>query len=88
MDTELLILDDLGTEYETPFYNATVYNIINTILNSGKPTIISTNLDFKGISRRYDERVVSRLISAYTCLQFQGEDVRVQIANANKKALL
>lgn len=88
MDTELLILDDLGTEYETPFYNATVYNIINTRLNSGKPTIISTNLDFKGISRRYDERVVSRLISAYKCLQFQGEDVRVQIANANKKALL
>lgn len=85
METELLILDDLGTEYETPFYNATVYNILNTRLNSGKPTIISTNLDLTGIKRRYDERVVSRLISAYKCLQFQGEDVRVQIAQANKK---
>ncbi len=78
MSTELLILDDLGTEYETQFNNSTIYNIINTRLNSGKPTIISTNLDFKGISKRYDERVVSRIISVYTCLQFQGEDVRMQ----------
>ncbi len=79
MDTELLILDDLGTEYETPFYNATIYNIINTRLNSGKPTIISTNLNFEGISRRYDERVVSRIVAAYQCLEFKGEDVRMQI---------
>ncbi len=68
MESELLILDDLGTEYETPFYNATVYNIINTRLNSGRPTIISTNLDYAGIRRRYDERVVSRITAVYTCI--------------------
>ena len=79
MDTELLILDDLGTEYETPFYTATIYNIINTRLNSGRPTIISTNLDFGGISRRYDERVVSRIVAVYKCLEFHGEDVRLQM---------
>ena len=28
MDTDLLILDDMGTEYESQFYNATIYNII------------------------------------------------------------
>ena len=78
MDTDLLILDDLGTEYETPFYNATIYNIINTRLNRRKPSIISTNLDFSGISRRYDKRVMSRIISEYSCLEFKGEDVRFQ----------
>lgn len=78
MTTDLLILDDLGTEYETPFYNATIYNIINSRLNSGKATIISTNLDLSGIKRRYDERVVSRIISVYTCLEFRGDDVRLQ----------
>lgn len=77
--TDLLILDDLGTEYETPFYNATIYNIINTRLNSGKPSVISTNLDFGGIKQRYDSRVVSRIVAAYTCLEFKGEDVRLQI---------
>ena len=78
MDTDLLILDDLGTEYETPFYNATIHNIINTRLNRRKPSIISTNLDFSGISRRYDKRVMSRIISEYSCLEFKGEDVRLQ----------
>ena len=58
MDTELLILDDLGTEYESKFYNSTIYNIINTRLNRGMPTIISTNMDFRQIAERYDERVV------------------------------
>ena len=78
MDCDLLILDDLGTEYESTFYTSTIYNIINTRLNRGKQTIISTNLDFDGIAKRYDERVVSRLTSVYTCLQFSGEDVRLQ----------
>lgn len=83
IETDLLILDDLGTEYETAFYNATIYNIINTRLNSGKPMIISTNLDFGGIKQRYDERVVSRIVAAYTCLEFKGDDIRLQIKTNN-----
>ena len=85
MDCDLLILDDLGTEYESSFYSSTIYNIINTRLNRSKPTIISTNLDFEGIARRYDERVVSRLTSVYTCLQFSGEDVRLQKKRRSRK---
>lgn len=79
MDTDLLILDDLGKEHETKFYSSTVYDIINTRLNRNKPTIISTNMDFDAIKRRYDESVVSRLTSLYTCLEFKGDDVRLQI---------
>lgn len=85
METELLILDDLGTEYETPFYSSTVYNIINTRLNSGRPTIISTNLDYAGIRRRYDERVVSRITAVYACMEFKGEDVRFQLKQNGAK---
>lgn len=83
MNTDLLILDDMGTEYESQFYNATIYNIINTRLNCGKPSIISTNLDLAGIARRYDKRVVSRIVSMYSCLEFKGEDVRLQIRKNN-----
>ena len=83
MDTELLILDDLGTEYETKFYSSTIYNIINTRLNRSKPTIISTNMNFPQLSKRYDERVTSRLSSMYTCLEFKGSDVRLQIKKLN-----
>ena len=81
MNTDLLILDDLGTEYVTPFYTATIYNIINTRLNCGKPSIISTNLDLEGIAQRYDRRVMSRIVSMYTCLEFRGKDVRLQKRN-------
>ncbi len=83
INTELLILDDLGTEYQTSFYSSTIYNIINTRLNRGKPTIISTNLDFAGINRRYEERVVSRITAVYECLEFKGEDVRFQMKKNN-----
>lgn len=79
METELLIIDDLGTEFESQFYSSTVYNIINTRLNCGRPTIISTNLDYEGIRRRYDERVVSRITAVFTCMEFKGEDVRYQL---------
>ena len=40
-------------------------------------------MNFEAIKRRYDERVVSRLTSMYTCLEFKGEDVRLQIKHRN-----
>lgn len=83
LETDLLILDDLGAEHETKFCSSVVYNIINTRLNRNKPTIISTNMDFDAIKRRYDERVASRLALMYTCLEFQGEDIRMQIKYKN-----
>lgn len=84
MDAELLILDDLGTEYESRFYNSTIYNIINTRLNRRKPTIISTNLDIERLRERYDERIVSRIVTLYKCFEFTGEDIRLQKARNEK----
>ena len=78
---DLLILDDLGAEYASPFITSAVYNVINTRLLEKKPLVISTNLSPAELERRYGERVVSRFISEYTPLQFAGEDVR------QKKAL-
>ena len=85
LNTELLILDDLGTEYRTQFYTSTIYNIINTRLNRRLPTIISTNLDYYGIRERYDDRVASRIITNYTVLQFAGEDVRYIMKQQRQK---
>ena len=78
LDCDLLILDDLGTEYESQFYNSTIYNIVNTRLGRRKPTIISTNMGLDAIRRRYDERMVSRLMTMYTVMNFLGEDIRLQ----------
>ncbi len=75
--TELLILDDMGTEFDTPFYVSVVYNIINTRLNRGLPTIISTNLGPHEIRQRYEERIVSRLFAAYESMHVEGKDIRL-----------
>lgn len=78
LHVDLLILDDLGTEFTSPFYVSVIYNLINTRLNRGKPTIISTNLDHAELRRRYEERILSRLFAAYEPLHFIGTDIRLQ----------
>ncbi len=77
-DVDLLILDDLGTEFESKFYNSAIYNIINSRLVKNLPTIINTNLDFSAISARYGGKIASRIITIYNCLEFKGDDIRLQ----------
>lgn len=84
-DTDLLILDDLGTEFESKFYNSAIYNIINSRLIKEKPTIINTNMDFSAISGRYGGKVASRITTIYTCLEFKGDDVRLQMKYRNSQ---
>ena len=76
---DLLILDDIGTEFITPFTTAVFYDIINTRLLMRRPTIISTNLSIDGIGERYDERITSRLSGNYTRVQFFGSDIRIEL---------
>ncbi|MBE6848307.1 MAG: DNA replication protein DnaC [Ruminococcus sp.] len=87
LHVDLLILDDLGTEFDTPFYISTIYNIINTRINRGLPTIINTNLDLVSIRRRYEERIVSRLFAVYECMHFVGSDIRL-IKKKNSEPLI
>ena len=76
LESDLLVIDDLGAEFSTQFTNAALYNIVNTRINSALPTIISTNLDFKGLEERYTRRLSSRFIGEYAALNFIGADIR------------
>ena len=80
---DLLILDDLGTEFSTQLSVSIVYNIIDTRLMRGLSTIISTNLDIKEISQIYNDRIASRIIGHYTICPVFGKDIR-QINSVNK----
>lgn len=75
-DCDLLILDDLGCEVTS----ALSCQLLNEILNERihKKMIISTNLNMKGISSRYTDRVSSRIYETFEILHFQGKDIRVQ----------
>lgn len=79
LSCDLLILDDLGTEFPSHYVNAALYNVINSRMLAGKPTIISTNLSMKELEDRYSERFASRIAGYYGKLEFLGTDVRVAI---------
>ncbi len=76
LDCDLLIIDDLGSEFSTQFTVSAVYNIINTRLNRSKPIIISTNLTEEELEKKYTQRITSRIIGGYVSLLFLGKDIR------------
>lgn len=76
LECDLLILDDLGTEIDNKYSVAEIYNIINSRILSGRPTVISTNLDWDELEYKYDQRVTSRLTGEYTIMEFFGTDNR------------
>lgn len=77
LESELLILDDLGCEYATDFTKSRLFSIISGRLSTGKSTIISTNLSMNQIKEYYGERISSRLMGDYILLPFYGGDLRI-----------
>ncbi|MBR2590705.1 MAG: ATP-binding protein [Clostridia bacterium] len=76
LEADLLIIDDLGSEFHTSFSASVAHNIIESRLLANKPIIITTNLDLGGIHRQYGERIASRIIGEYVPIRFVGEDIR------------
>lgn len=76
INADLLVLDDLGSEFRSNFYESALYNIINSRINLGLPTIISSNLSTAELQRNYNDRIISRIFGTFTTLLFVGEDVR------------
>ena len=75
---DLLIIDDLGTELAGNFVTAALYSLLNDRILSGKPTIISTNLNAQEVERRYSPQIASRLRGNFRQLTFVGEDIRLK----------
>ena len=76
INAELVILDDLGSEFKTSFTESAIYDIINSRINLGKPTIISTNLSYDELEDDYNERIISRLTGCFYPIRFLGKDIR------------
>ena len=58
---DLLVLDDLGTEYVTPFVRAALYDLINTRLSERRPMIINSALSIEGLGGLYGPQVMNRI---------------------------
>ena len=73
---DLLVLDDLGMEFDTPFSRACLYNVLNARLLEGRPTVISTNLSFSALQERYGDQIASRISGGFVPLLCVGKDIR------------
>ena len=77
LSCDLLILDDLGSEFTTPFVQAALYELINTRLIENRHTVISSNLNLPAVRQRYSPQVASRLEGEYLLMAFFGDDIRL-----------
>ncbi len=82
LSADLVILDDLGSEFKTQFTESKLYEIVNGRLNLEKPLILSTNLSVGELQKMYNERLISRIIMQYAPIKFIGSDIR-QIMRLN-----
>lgn len=73
---DLLIIDDLGSEYSSDYSNPNLFSIMDKRIIYNKPTIISTNLSYDEIKDYYKERVASRLTNNYNLFKLYGRDLR------------
>ena len=75
---DLLIIDDLGTEYAFGYPQSQLFDILETRMISDKRTVISTNMDLNELNQKYSPRLVSRILGNYDIFVFRGDDVRYQ----------
>lgn len=79
LTSDLLIIDDLGTEVSTVVTASELFNILNDRLLNRRPTILSTNFEPSEIEGIYSDRITSRIFGNYTICKFSGEDIRIKI---------
>jgi DNA replication protein DnaC len=78
LESDLLILDDIGAELANSFTVSRLFQVLNERSLARKSTIISTNLSLQEFRDIYSERIFSRITSSYTLLKFTGSDIRIR----------
>ena len=78
LQSDLLIIDDLGTELLNNYTSGKFFQIVNERAIHHMSTVISTNLDLSTLKERYTERVASRILSSYEPVRLAGDDIRIK----------
>lgn len=85
----LLVIDDFGAERETSFGAESIYNVINIRYRVGKPTIITTNMDYTDMKNEKDitrGRIYDRVIDMCPiAVEMKGESERIDKAEKRKQ---
>ncbi len=83
---DLLILDDLGAERQSPYMQGIVYNVVDARTRAGKPVIITTNLTRDELSKTEEmgyKRIYDRLLQRCLPVKVEGQSRRRLEAGRN-----
>ena len=75
---DLLIIDDLGTEFTNNSSVTELFHCINQRIMNQQSTLISTNLSLKELANTYGDRLSSRIAGNFTFCRFYGPDLRLE----------
>ncbi|MBQ6661185.1 MAG: ATP-binding protein [Lachnospiraceae bacterium] len=76
LDCDLLIIDDLGTELPNSYTTSQLFICLEERDLRKAPTLVSTNLSMDELSKRYSDRIASRLFT-FQYIKLFGKDIRV-----------
>lgn len=79
----LLIIDDLGTERNTDYALEKVYNVIDSRYRTGKPLILTTNLNLQDMQMTHDiryQRIYDRIFEMCHPVMVNGTSWRINQA--------
>lgn len=76
---DLLIIDDLGVERDSPVVYEMMYAVIDSRIRAKKPMIITTNLTANELKNTVDTRIRSRLYEMCDFVECVGEDRREKL---------
>lgn len=85
---DLIVIDDVGSERNTSFATEIVYTILESRLNSKKPTIFTTNLSLETLNSPRDityKRIYERIIEMCVKVEFKGKSKRDEISKEKTK---
>lgn len=81
MGCDLLVIDDLGAQRDTPYMMEQVYAVIDGRYRAGKPMVVTTNMAADQIAARREHgawsRVFDRILEVCFPLHFKGKSRRL-----------
>jgi DNA replication protein DnaC len=86
---QMLVIDDIGAERDNSYSAELMYSIIDARYKTGKPTIVTTNLDIDDMKTEQDmwrSRIYDRILEMCPIpLKMQGDSRRLTIADERKR---
>ena len=83
----LLVIDDMGIERDSQYTLETVYRVIDERYKSGKPFIITTNIQLDILKKPQDlehARIYDRIMERCMPVFFGGKNYRSELGQGNR----